>query len=274
MLNSSKKINKIYIEIKQTGNSKELKKLVELIISSDNVDLALNYLKDFGFNYEIFNYIFNKINHNSNLLQKLIDTIGLDTVIDKVICSNDINMIIKLADNPLITNDLYTIKTLEEAIIGSNNSQNIYRFSKVKNSNKENLGLALVSLKDAIYIRKMAEDFPILAHDLTIGIISTGNIQEIIKFLYNVRGCPVSIILSYLNLDQNGKLILISNLLKEDIVKYHFYADALINGKDLKEQDKKYIQYCQSCDQSLAKILNNDLQLKNHVHVKVKKFTN
>lgn len=262
-------------------NFKNVEEVKKYIIEKNHMDAAFHYLEDFGPDNEIINHLINTMSKEDFLsFEKLSDIVGLETlqkilgidnVLDKIISFNNFDLIVRCAEKFELIHDFYSVQILETAIINSDNAMGIYRFAtKIQSSNKENFISAFTKLEDANHIRKLAESFPNLAEKLTFEILATNNISEIIKFLLNVQGGPVGVIIKYLNLDQKGKLILISDLLTKDIIKFHFYADAIINNKDLSVQDDKYIQYCQSCDKSLEQILMQDLQLKNHVRVKTK----
>ena len=274
-----KKILKKYFKNSNFKTSVELK---ECIIESDNMILAEQFLDDFGIDDDIIRYIMSKINHDNYCymcdrliclvgLDRLEKIVGLDQLLDKIIITSEIGNLIKYAQAFESANNFYAVKILEDEVVNRGNSMHIYHFAlKINCSNKEQLAIALISLQDAVYIRKMAESFPFLAKELVPGIIQTDNESEMIKFILEVKNCPIGLIITHLNLDQKGKLILISTLLKQDIIKYHFYAEAILDNQDLNEQDEKYMQYCQSSDQSLSMLLANDLQLKNHTHVKAK----
>lgn len=283
MLNNVTKIDKrLFKTYFKNSHFKTITELKECILASDDVALANRFLDDFGIDEDIVKYIISKINRNDyhDMCDKLITLVGLDRVtkivgidqlLDKIIISSELYTLINYAEKFESINDYYAVKILEDEVISRGNSMYIYQFAlKIKNSNKENLATALVSLKDAIYIRKMAESFPSFAKELTLGIIQAENEQEMIKFMLDIKNCPIGLIITHLNLDQKGKLILISALLQHDVIKYHFYAEAILNNQDLSIQDSKYMKYCQNYDQSLPIFLTDELQLKNHTHVKLK----
>ena len=190
------------------------------------------------------------------------------SILNKLIAINGFENVVKDINDCKIKENVNIVNFLESYAIDSKNAVNLYRLATRLNVvNIEKLADEIVKMKDPLYIRKMAESFPEFSEKLSNGILETEDVSEIIKFMLTIKGCPLGKMLKTIRLDNKGKIILVSELLKCDIVKYHFYADAIINGKDVLEQDKTYIQYCKSNDKSLEKILLQDLQLKNHAKI-------
>ena len=268
MLKNLRRIDKIYSNTLKNKIPESLLELKNTIINENEIESAFNYLKDFEEDNEIIWFLLSNVSNNNFILENLINFLGTDVIVNKLIYFDDINLILKVINAKEIVDDINFITTIEDFIVSNNNVINMYLFAiNVKNSDKEKLAKAIIETKNAMYIRKMAEAFPNLVQLLSEEILETENISEIIKFMLTVRGCPLGYMLKTLRIDSTGKIILVSELLKQDVVKYHFYADAIINNKNLLAQDETYMQYCQSNGNSLEKILLQDLQLKNHAKI-------
>lgn len=268
MLNIQKKTEKFYNIVLNEPTEENLKELKEVIIELGSVDLAFNYLKDFGNDEEIIDHILTNVNYDDAHFDKMVKKFSLEIVLNKLIAINGFENVVKGINDSKINENTNVINFLENYAIDSNSAVNLYRLAtRLDGVDVEKLADQLIKMKNASYIRKLAESFPTLSEKLSNGILETEDVSEIIKFMLTIKGCPLGLMLKTIRLDNKGKIMFVSELLKCDIIKYHFYADAIINGKNILEQDETYKQYCKSDDKSLEKILSQDLQLKNHAKI-------
>lgn len=268
MLNFTNKIDKQYNNLLNNPTSENIQQLKNIIIDNNLIEYAFDYLNVIGYDDDIINYLLKKIKFENSILNRLINFLGIELLVQKILCFNDFSSLIGCLDWEKIEQNTQLINMLEEYIINSNNVARMYLLAtEVTNSNKEKIADAIIKTNNSMYIRKMAETFPDLVQKLAEGILATEDVSEIIKFMISIKGCPLGYMLKRLRIDKQGKIILVSELLKNDVIKYHFYADAIINEKNVEAQDETYMQYCKSNDKSLKDILTQDLQLKNHAKI-------
>lgn len=268
MLNFTNKIDKQYNNLLNNPTPENVQQLKKIIIENNLIDNAFDYLNVIGYDDDIVNYLLKKTIYEEFVLERLIAYLGVELLAQKIVGLNDFSSIFSYLDLQETKETTMLIKVLEEHIINDNNVAKMYTFATaVTISDKEKIADAIIKTNNSMYIRKMAEIFPDLVQKLAQGILETEDVSEIIKFMILIKGCPVGYMLKRLRIDKQGKIILVSELLKNDVVKYHFYTDAIINGKNVEAQDETYMQYCKSNDKSLKDILTQDLQLKNHAKI-------